>query len=192
MRKSLIAILSIALLILTATPSQALHTLDKYINAKSLAAPGLLIINPNDGKVIAENAPESLRVPASVLKLISTSAALHFVGPEKTYTTRIFSTDKSTTFVLRGSLDPWLTSNLTLSKKNGQKYLPGLVTKANTKNKKTLTIYYSGLFEKDTKDLGLNFRKKGIRITFKKVDSDRKSTRLNSSHVSESRMPSSA
>ena len=172
MHKRLIAIFSVALLVLTSTPSHALHTLDKYINAKSLAAPGLLIMNPNDGKVIAENAPESLRVPASVLKLISTSAALHFVGPEKTYTTRIFSTDKSSTFVLRGSLDPWLTSNLTLSKKNGQKYLPSLVTKANTKNKKTLTIYYSGLFVKDTKDLGLNFRKKGIRITFKKVDSD--------------------
>ena len=172
MHKRLIAIFSVALLVLTSTPSYALHTLDKYINAKSLAAPGLLIMNPNDGKVIAENAPESLRVPASVLKLISTSATLYFLGPEMTYTTRIFSTDKSSTFVLRGSLDPWLTSNLTLSQKNGQKYLPSLVTKANNKNKKTLTIYYSGLFVKDTKDLGLNFRKKGIRITFKKVDSD--------------------
>ena len=171
MRKRLIAIISLAVLILASTPAQALHTLEKYINAKSLASPGLLIINPNDGKVIAENAPDSLRVPASVLKLISTSAALHFVGPEKTYTTAIYSTEKSDTFVIKGSLDPWLTSNLTLSKKNGQKYLPGLITKANSKNKKKLTLYYSSLFEKDTKDLATNLRKKGIRVTFKKVDS---------------------
>ena len=172
MRKRLIAIFSIALLIVTSTPSQALHTLDKYINAKSLASPGLIVINPNDGKVIAQNAPESLRVPASVLKLVSTSTALLYLGPEKTFTTTIFSTDKSDAFVVKGTLDPWLTSNLTLAKKNGQKYLPTLVSKANTKNKKRLTIYYVSLFEKDTKDLGTNLRKKGIRVTFKKVDSE--------------------
>ena len=102
MRKRLIAIISLAVLILASTPAQALHTLEKYINAKSLASPGLLIINPNDGKVIAQSAPDSLRVPASVLKLISTSAALHFVGPEKTYTTAIYSTEKSDTFVKIG------------------------------------------------------------------------------------------
>lgn len=171
MRKAIVAILSTIALIFGNSPAHSLHSLDKYVKAKSLAAPGLLIVDPNSGKAVAQNSPESLRVPASVLKLISASAALHFVGPEKTYTTTIYSTEQENAFVLKGSLDPWLTSNLSLAKKNGQKFLPSLVTKANKENKKKLTIYYSGLYERDKYDLNLNLRKKGVRATFKKVES---------------------
>ena len=171
MRKALIAILSTIVLIFGNSPAHALHSLEKYVNSKNLASPGLLIINPTDGKVIAQNAPDSLRVPASVLKLISTTAALHFVGPEKTFTTRIYATDQANTYLIKGSLDPWLTSNLTQSKKNGQKFLPSLVAKANKENKKKLTIYYSGLYEKDIYNLNINLKSKKIRATFKRVTS---------------------
>ena len=122
MRKTFISALIAATLFAGSTPSHALHSLDKYVNSTNLASPGLLIMNPADGTVIAKNSPDSLRIPASVLKLVSTAAALHFVGADKTYVTSIHSTDKSNTYVLRGRLDPWLTSNLTLAKKNGQKF----------------------------------------------------------------------
>ena len=171
MRKGLLAILSTILLIFGNSPAHALHSLDKYVNSKNLASPGLLIINPADGKVIAQNSPESLRIPASVLKLVSTAAALHFVGPDKTYSTRIYATEKANTYVLKGDLDPWLTSNLAQSKKNGQKFLPSLVAKANKENKKKVTIYYSGLYEKDIFNLNINLKAKKIRATFKKVES---------------------
>ena len=171
MRKGLLAILSTILLIFGNSPAHALHSLDKYVNSKNLASPGLLIINPADGKVIAQNAPESLRIPASVLKLVSSAAALHFVGPDKTYTTGIYSTEEANTYLIKGSLDPWLTSNLTQSKKNGQRFLPSLVTKANKENKKKITIYYSGLYEKDIVNLNINLKAKKIRATFKKVES---------------------
>ena len=171
MRKGFIAVISAIALALGSSPAHSLHTLDKYINAKSLASPGLIVINPADGKVIAQNAPDSLRIPASVLKLISTSAALHFLGPEKTFTTSIYSTDKSATYVIRGQLDPWLTSKSSLAKENGQKYLPTLITKANSTNKKKITVYYSGLYEKDITNLKVYLRSKKITGTFKKVDS---------------------
>ena len=173
MRKSLIAIIAALTLVISSIPAHSLHSLDKYINAKSLASPGLLVINPADGKVIADNASNSLRIPASVLKLISTSAALHFLGPDKTFTTTIYSTDKSSSFVIKGGLDPWLTSNATLAKKNGQKYLPTLITKANTENKKKVTVYYSGLYEKDITNLKVYLKSKRITGTFKKVDSEK-------------------
>ena len=159
-----------AFLTLGSTPSYAIHSLDKYVNSKQLASPGLLVINPIDGKVVAQNAPESLRVPASVLKLISTTAALHFVGPEKRYETAIFKTDNADEFVLQGSLDPWLTSNLTLSKKNSQRFLPGLLNKANPEGKKKITVYYAGLFERDIYDLQVNLKAKKIRPTFIKIE----------------------
>lgn len=171
MRKTFVAVFSAAVLILGNTPVHALHSLEKYINSKSLASPGLLVLNPADGKVIAQNSPDSLRIPASVLKLISTSAALHFLGPEKTFTTTIYSTEKSSTFVVKGGLDPWLTSNSTLAKRNGQKYLPTLINKANSANKKKITVYYSGLYEKDITNLKTYLRSKKIIGTFKKVDS---------------------
>ncbi|MFM8192632.1 MAG: D-alanyl-D-alanine carboxypeptidase, partial [Actinomycetota bacterium] len=191
MRKGLLALLTASTLVTGTLPSHALHSLEKYISAKSLASPGLLIINPNDGKVIAQNSPESLRVPASILKLISTSAALHFVGPDKTYSTTIYSTDQSSTFVIKGTLDPWLTSNLTLSKKNGQKFLPSLVTQANTENKKKLTIYYTGIFEKDKYDLSANLKSKGIRATFKKIAGDAVSDRAKDEVASLTSLPMS-
>ena len=171
MRNRVLAVILTSLLAISQTPAHALHSLDKYVNSKNLASPGLLIINPADGKVIAQNSPESLRIPASVLKLVSTAAALHFVGPDKTYSTRIYATEKANTYVLKGDLDPWLTSNLAQSKKNGQKFLPSLVAKANKENKKKVTIYYSGLYEKDIFNLNINLKAKKIRATFKKVES---------------------
>jgi D-alanyl-D-alanine carboxypeptidase/D-alanyl-D-alanine-endopeptidase (penicillin-binding protein 4) len=170
-RNRVLVVILTSLLAISQTPAHALHSLDKYVNSKNLASPGLLIINPADGKVIAQNAPESLRIPASVLKLVSSAAALHFVGPDKTYTTGIYSTEEANTYLIKGSLDPWLTSNLTQSKKNGQRFLPSLVAKANKENKKKVTIYYSGLYEKDIFNLNINLKAKKIRATFKKVES---------------------
>ena len=155
MAKSRVALLLALLLAINPLEASALHSLDKYVNSKHLATPGLLILNPLDGQVIAQNAPDSLRVPASVLKLVSSTAALHFVGGERRYVTTIFTTEKENTYLIKGSLDPWMTSNLTLAKKNGQRYLPSLISKANSENKKRLTIYYSSLFEKDRYDLNL-------------------------------------
>ena len=149
------------------SPAHSLHQLDKYVNSTSLANPGLLVFDPESGKSIVENKPDSLRVPASVLKLISTSAALHYLGTEKTFTTSIWKTSKSSVFLLRGDLDPWLTSNSAKAKKNKQRYLPSLVTKANAKKKKSITLYYYGLYDKDISDLKIQLRRQGIRATSK-------------------------
>lgn len=170
MRNKVLIGLLATLLTVGSSPSHALHSLDKYVASKQLASPGLLIINPADGKVIAQNSPESLRVPASVLKLVSTTAALHFVGPEKRYETAIFKTDNADEFLLKGSLDPWLTSNLTLSKKNNQRFLPSLLNKANPENRK-IAIYYAGFFERDIYDLKVNLKARKIKATFEKIDS---------------------
>ena len=171
MLKKLVAVVVSLQLILT--PAFGLHSLEKYATAKQLASPGLLIIDPTDGRVVVQNSADSLRIPASVLKLVSATAALHYVGPEKQYVTRIFKTANSDEFVIKGELDPWLTSNLSFAKKNKQRFLPTLIAKANTENKSKLKIYYSGLYERDTIDLAVNQKQKGIKLTFEKVDAAR-------------------
>jgi D-alanyl-D-alanine carboxypeptidase len=170
LRRLLAAVL---VLQLTFTPAYALHSLEKYASAKQLASPGLLVIDPTDGRVIVQNGADKLRIPASVLKLLSATAALHYIGAEKQYVTRIYKTANANEFVIKGSLDPWLTSNLSFAKKNKQRFLPSLVNKANTENKKKIKIYFSGLYERDTYDLAVNQKQKGVKLTFEKVDSAR-------------------
>ena len=170
LRKLLAIVVSLQLIF---APAFGLHTLEKYANSKQLASPGLLVIDPADGRVVVQNGAEKLRIPASVLKLISATTALHYVGPEKQYTTTIYKTANSDEFVIKGALDPWLTSNLSFSKKNKQRFLPSLINKANVESKTKLKIYYSGLYERDTFDLAVNQKQKGIKLTFEKVDSQR-------------------
>lgn len=177
MAKPKLALLLVLLLLINPLEASASDTLNKYVNSKHLANPGLLILDPVDGQVVSQSEPDSLRVPASVLKLVSATSVLHFVGGETRYTTKIFATEIENTFLLRGSLDPWMTSNLTLARKNGQKYLPSLISRANSSNSKKITIYHTGLFEKDRYDLSVNLKKKGIKTVFKEVDSE-KATQL--------------
>ncbi len=167
MLKKLVAATMISLLAIS--PAHALHSIEKYVTAKQLASPGLLVINPLDQSVLAQNQPESLRIPASVLKLVSSTAALYFLGPDKRYITTIHKTPVPDIFYIKGTLDPWLTSNLSFAKKNKQRFLPGLVNKANTSNLKKITILYSGLFEKDTTDLADNLKRKGVKVSFQKI-----------------------
>lgn len=170
MRKKLLAAL-IALSI-AATPANALHSLEKRSTAKQLSSPGLLVIDPTDGRVVTQNQPEKLRIPASVLKLISSTVALHYVGPDKQFTTKIYKTANPDEFVIKGSLDPWLTSNLSFAKKNNQRFLPSLINKANLEQKSKLKILYSGLYERDTLDLAVNQKQKGIKLNFEKVTTE--------------------
>lgn len=140
MLKKLLAIA--VTLTISIAPAQALHSLEKYASAKQLASPGLLVVDPVDGRVVIQNGADKLRIPASVLKLISATTALHYIGAEKQYITKIYKTANSDEFVIKGALDPWLTSNLSFAKKNKQRFLPSLISKANVEGKKKLKIYY--------------------------------------------------
>lgn len=164
MSRRLVVFFALIALLIPHTPSSALGSLDEYLRAGALKTPGALVVDPRDGKVLAENQPDSLRIPASVLKLLSTTTALNTLGTEKTFTTSIWSTSKPNAFILIGEMDPWLTSTLALAKKNKQRYLPTLFSKANPKKMKSLTVYYSGLYGKDLKDLTLHLRKQRIQV----------------------------
>lgn len=168
-KRLLLLIAVFNLLLVSAPTTYALHSLDEYLAAKPLANPGFLLIDPTDGKVISENEPDLPRVPASVLKLVSTTAALKIIGGDKRYITSIWSTSIKNTFVLRGEFDPWLTSNIYSAKKNDQAYLPSLVTKA-TKSR-SIKLYYYGIIDKDIEELKKNLRSHRITASTYKLDS---------------------
>ncbi|GBL22783.1 hypothetical protein EMGBS5_07770 [Clavibacter sp.] len=56
MAKSRVALLLALLLAINPLEASALHSLDNYVNSKHLAKPGLLILNPSNGQIIAQNA----------------------------------------------------------------------------------------------------------------------------------------
>ena len=159
MRKSLIIFATTAALLFTSIPTRALEPLDEYLQSSTLADPAALIVDSADGAVFLEKSPDSLRTPASLTKLISTTAALHFLGTEKRYTTSIWSTKTPGIYVLKGGMDPWLTSSTILAERNRQRYLPGLVFKANNKNLRSITIYYNNMYKQDLTDLTVYLRR---------------------------------
>jgi D-alanyl-D-alanine carboxypeptidase/D-alanyl-D-alanine-endopeptidase (penicillin-binding protein 4) len=167
-RRALI-ILLISSLAISAQPASALHTLEKYAQADQLKKPGLLILNP-DGTVLVENEPDSPRAPASVLKLLSMTIVLSNLDPNSRYVTAVWGTGKKREFVLRGSLDPFLSVNRSVSDKYGHGYLMGLLSRAGVLDFKKVLINYTGLYPGDVKGLRVAFKQRGIRATLKKVN----------------------
>jgi len=73
-----VALLVISILILNIQPANAADVLPKsfftYLGSKYLANPGVILIDQSNNSVVYEKGAEVLRAPASVLKLVSTSA----------------------------------------------------------------------------------------------------------------------
>jgi D-alanyl-D-alanine carboxypeptidase/D-alanyl-D-alanine-endopeptidase (penicillin-binding protein 4) len=80
---------------------------------------GVSVKDAATGKVIAEHDPRRLLVPASILKVFVTSAALDRLGPEHVFTTGIYYYGEVSSGVLNGDIyikgagDPSLGSQLT-------------------------------------------------------------------------------
>ena len=96
-RRILVSIL-IATLITSGTPTYALHNLQKQANSISLADPGLLVLDPVSGKSLVESGADTERVPASVLKLFTTTVVLSNFDPNTRYVTSIWSTNNEREF----------------------------------------------------------------------------------------------
>lgn len=169
--KSLLALI-LAISLIPIHTASALHSLEKKSSAPQLANPGLLIIDPTDGRVLSANQPDSPRVPASVIKVVTSVVALQYLGGGARYATSIWDTANPGEFILRGSLDPYLTSTRAISERFGHRYLPTLISKANQAERKRLKIFYNKMYPRDIEDLAKALKVKGIRTNFVAIESD--------------------
>ena len=145
-------------LIVTALPAQALtlpHAFVKLASSPLLAKPGIVVIDPESDQTLFSQAPDVLRAPASVLKLVSMTTAIHTLGADTTFTTSISSTDKPDTFVLLGQSDPWLTASDFEAKKYHRAYSPALINAVLAANPglKSMTLDFSGVYTLDAHTL---------------------------------------
>lgn len=147
-------------------------------SSKTLANPGLILVDPVTGETIFENGADSLRMPASLLKIISAAALLDYLTPDFRFTTEILTGAEPNTLIIAGSLDPWMERNNTLATKMGRVSLPKIVKTAlkkldsdNGAPIKTLRIEYSKMHSVDLDFIKAQFVARNIKVSTLKVTS---------------------
>jgi serine-type D-Ala-D-Ala carboxypeptidase/endopeptidase (penicillin-binding protein 4) len=148
-------------------------------NSKTLAYPGMMLVDPSTGESIFEYSADSLRMPASLLKIISAVALLDYVEPDFRFTTEILTGAEPNTLIIAGSLDPWMERNGVLAIKMGRASLPKLVKTAlkkldsdNGAPIKTLNIKYSKMHYPDLDFIKSQFVARNVKVTTTRITSE--------------------
>ncbi len=123
----------------------------KYLGSKYLANPGVILIDGSSNEVVYESGSDKPRTPASVLKVISTSAMALTLDSATVFKTALYKTDKKGVFVIWGENDPWITSNAKYRDANKRAYMPALIKAAfaSDKSLKKITLVYKGVNNSD-------------------------------------------
>jgi D-alanyl-D-alanine carboxypeptidase len=152
--------------------------LSSAASSKTLANPGLILLDPVTGETIFENGADSLRKPASLMKLLSATALLDYLTPDYRFTTEILTGAEPNTLMIAGSLDPWMERNNTLATKMGRVSLPKIVKTAlkkfdsdNGAPIKTLHIEYSQMHSVDLDFIKAQFAARNVKVSTAKVTS---------------------
>jgi serine-type D-Ala-D-Ala carboxypeptidase/endopeptidase (penicillin-binding protein 4) len=148
-------------------------------NSKTLAYPGMMLVDPSTGESIFEYSADSLRMPASLLKIITAVALLDYVEPDFRFTTEILNGAEPNTLIVAGSLDPWMERNGVLAIKMGRASLPKLVKTAlkkldsdNGAPIKTLNIKYSKMHYPDLDFIKSQFVARNVKVTTTRITSE--------------------
>ena len=97
------------LMLIRATPSAAG---DGLVSIKSLIGPhDALIVSDSKGRTIISKNKNKKLVPASILKLLTSLVALHYIGPDYRYATD-FYLDRHSNLKIKGFGDPLLISEI--------------------------------------------------------------------------------
>ena len=143
------------ILLFNLSPANAVDVLPepffKYLGSKYLANPGVILIDGSSNEVVYESGSDKPRTPASVLKIISTSAMALTLDSATVFKTALYKTDKKGVFVIWGENDPWITSNAKYRDANKRAYMPALIKAAfaSDKSLKKITLIYKGVNNSD-------------------------------------------
>ncbi len=147
----------------------------KQASSKALANPAILVVDPTSQSEIHGNRPDSPSIPASVLKVLTSFTAITYLGGERQFATSIHSVESSSTLVMIGEKDPWLTMYRSVSDKYGPAFAPALITKSiptalyESGERIKLEILYSGLYPSDVSGLTAIFKERKIKLKFTEI-----------------------
>lgn len=158
-------------------PNSVASIFERLCSNSELANPSVFVIDEKTGEVVFEKNATSPRKPASVLKLLSATAAYTYLQPTQRFTTSAWIGEKAKSIVIQGSLDPWFSLNDVQAKKMGRTSLPRIeyntlnaLKKANAGSIRNSTIYYSNLYSQDVANLKKFYSKHGVNATMKRVN----------------------
>ena len=156
-------------------PASAVGIFSKVASASNLRDPSVALIDASTGEFIFESNSNSGRKPASILKILSATAAIKYLDSEQRFETKVFSSSEEKSAVIVGELDPWFSLRSIEARKMHRTSVPTLATKLQStvgKNRHRFTVYYSNLYPTDVANLKRYFRKKNRTINFKKVSEE--------------------
>ncbi len=135
----------------------------------SLASPSMILIDRTSGEVVFEKDATSLRKPASILKLLSATAALEYLDPNYRYVTKVSKGANPRSLVISGNLDPWMTGSYFEATKYHRAWLQYLVNRSLTDLRAeettplhNVSIQYSGLYAADIQFIKRAFVAAGV------------------------------
>ena len=176
-------------------PNSVAAIFERLSSNSELANPSVFVIDEKTGEVVFEKNPTSPRKPASVLKLLSATAAYTYLQPTQRFTTSAWIGEKAKSIVIQGSLDPWFSLNDVQAKKMGRTSLPRIeyntlsaLKRANTGSIRNTTIYYSNLYSQDIANLKKFYSKHGVNATMKRVNTEEAQS-LSAEHILTSDSP---
>jgi D-alanyl-D-alanine carboxypeptidase/D-alanyl-D-alanine-endopeptidase (penicillin-binding protein 4) len=148
------------------------QTFVKLANSPFLAKAGVIVIDPSNGQTLFSDRSDTVRAPASVLKLLSMTIALKELGGDTKFHTTLYSTTKPDIYLLAGESDPWLTASTFEAGKYHRAFSPFLINKliASHHGVNTFKIDVSGLYGADLKILKRYFAPR-IHLNFTTITS---------------------
>ena len=196
MRKSIQVVAATLTLIISSTFLPSTHAATPLpqefytnLNNKYLNNPSVLIVNRANMEVVFNQGGDTLKAPASTIKLVSAVMAAMVLDTTTTFNTAIYSTEKSNTFTLISNNDPWVTSSVKERERSKRTYLPQLVKDAIAGTKlKRINLNYAGIEYPDIRALKRAFGRK-LYITANAVPVSTDPLSLTVSKISESTSP---
>ena len=159
-------------------PTNVAGIFERLTAGSALANPSVVVMDQLTGAVVYEKNANSLRKPASVLKLYSATAALTYLQPTQRFTTSTWIGLEPKSLVIQGSLDPWMSLSDPVAKKMGRTSIPRIeynslsaLKESNSGSIRNSTIYYSDLYSQDVANIKAFFVKHGVRAIMKEVSS---------------------
>lgn len=148
-------------------------------SSPTLAGPSMILIDRTSGEIVFQKDATSLRKPASVLKLLSASAALEYLDPNYKYITTVAKGLNPRTLVISGNLDPWMTGSYFEATKYHRAWLQYLTNRSiselksmETSTVRSVSIEYSGLYSNDIAFLKRSFVAGGITPQFREISAN--------------------
>ena len=161
----------------------------QLVSIPAMADPSVIVLDEKTGNVVYQSNSNSPRKPASVIKLLSATAAYTYLNPTESFTTTLSEGIDGKSVIIDGSLDPWVSFDDAVAKKMGRTSLSRIefnavsaLKRLNSGSTQHTTIYYNDLYVQEVTHIQKFLKTRHLPITLKKIGDqeavDKAGTRL--------------